>query len=138
MANISINENNIVAIEDPEYNDDDELISNKNIDLLGDDNKDRIDIISANSNGFYVAGNDGVISNIQYVMEKKNKTASICQLIQSFILPTKKTRVKSLALSRHQDFMCVLTNNSQILKVNVELGSSEVYIYNIYINIHFT
>jgi len=129
MANINIDENDVVGIDDPDYNNDDESISNKNINLLGTDNENRIDIVAANSNGFYVSGNDGILSNIQYVIEKKNKTASICQLIQTFILPTKTTRIKSLALSKYKDFMFILTNNSQILKVNVELGSSEVRIY---------
>ncbi|OUM64726.1 hypothetical protein PIROE2DRAFT_8413, partial [Piromyces sp. E2] len=126
MANINIYKDSIKGIDDDEYNEDDEIIPNTDIDLYGRDNNDRIDIIASNSTGFYVAGNDGILSNIQYIIDKKKKSTSICQLIQSFKLPSKKTRIKSIALSRYKEFMFVLTDNCQILKVNVELGSSEV------------
>ncbi|ORX56083.1 WD40 repeat-like protein [Piromyces finnis] len=125
MANINMSNNNISEIKDDDYNEDDEIIQNKDINLLGTDNKNRIDIISANTTGFYVSGNNGILSNIQYILDKNKNTSSICQLIQSFILPSKTTRIKSIALSRYKEFMFVLTNYNQILKVNVELGSSD-------------
>jgi len=126
MANVNMNNDNITGIDDNEFIEEDEMIQNKDINLLGTDNKDRIDIIASNSTGFYIAGNDGILSNIQYIIDKKKNTTSICQLIQSFSLPSKNTRIKSSALSRFKDFMFVLTDINQILKINVELGSSEV------------
>lgn len=128
MININDTNNDIMSINDPDYVSEDESIPNSEIDLLGTDSKDRIDIIASNTTGFYVSGNDGIFLNIQYITEKNNKSTSICQLIQSFSLPKKTTRIRAISLSRYKEFMFALTDNNQILKVNVELGSTEVNI----------
>ncbi|KAL6600059.1 WD40 repeat-like protein [Neocallimastix sp. 'constans'] len=121
---LNINKN-VKDIFDPDYYPEDDSIPNSEINLMGSDSKDRIDIIVSNTTGFYVSGKDGIFSNIQYISRKKKEPLSICQLIQSFSLPTKTTRIKSISLSRHKEFMFALTNKNQILKLNVELGSSE-------------
>jgi len=121
-------------MNDPDYHPEDDVIPNSEINLLGLDNEDRIDIIKSNSTGFYVSGSNGIFSNIQYISEENNESSNICQLIQSFSLPSPNTRIKALALSKYKEFIFVLTDKNQFLKLNTELCSSEVYI--IYL-IHF-